>query len=306
MREGSAGGSDWPAVGDWIAVELRAGNEKAILHEVLPRRSKFVRKVAGKQIAEQVMAANIDTAIIVAALDGDFNARRVERYLAQCWESEARPVVALNKSDACADAAERASEIERIAIGVPVLVLSAKTGDGMEAFGTYFAKGQTIVLLGSSGAGKSTLVNRLMQQELQETQPVRKGDSKGRHTTTSRQLFKLPGGALVIDTPGLRELQLWDAADGLAQTFADVDAIATQCRFGNCRHENEPGCAVQAAIREGTLDAGRLESWRKLEREQDFLLRKIDPAANAENKNRFKIIQREMRHKYQKRDKGKG
>ena len=306
LRERSEEGGDWPAVGDWTAVELRAGDERALMHEVLPRRSQFVRKAAGKQIVEQVIAANIDTAIIVVALDGDFNTRRIERYLAQRWESGARPVVALNKADACAGPEALAAETERIVMGAPVFLLSARTGDGVSGLDAYLAKGQTIVLLGSSGAGKSTLVNRLAQQDLQPTQPVRESDSRGRHTTTARQLFTLSGGAMVIDTPGLRELQLWDAADGLAQAFADVDAFSAQCRFRDCRHGAEPGCAVQTALQEGTLDASRLENLRKLEREQNFLLRKIDPAAREESKNRFKILQREMRRKYQQREKGKG
>ena len=306
LRQNAEKGGDWPAVGDWVAIEPRTREGEAMIDDVLPRRSQFVRKAAGKRIVEQVIAANIDTAIIVVGLDGDFNARRIERYLAQCWESGARPVVALNKADACADPEAFAAETELIVMGAPVHALSAKTGDGVEALDVYLAKGQTLVLLGSSGAGKSTLVNRLLRQELQPTQPVLGSDSRGRHTTTARELFTLSGGAMVIDTPGLRELQLWNAGEGLAQAFADVDALAAQCRFRDCRHGGEPGCAVQAALQEGTLDAERLESRRKLEREQNFLLRKMDPAAREESKNRFKILQREMRRKYQQREKRKG
>jgi ribosome biogenesis GTPase / thiamine phosphate phosphatase len=305
FRKESEGGGDWPAVGDWVSVELQAGQTNALIQRVLPRRSRFVRKVAGKQVAEQVIVANIDVALIVAALDSDFNVRRIERYMAQCWESGARPAVVLNKADACAEAKQRAAEIEGISMGAPVFLVSAKTGEGLEALEASFRKGQTLVLLGSSGVGKSTLVNRLLQEERQSTHEVRESDSRGRHTTTSRELFSLPSGAMIIDTPGLRELQLWNAADGLTQTFADVDELASQCRFTDCQHRNEPDCAVQAALADGALDANRLESWRKLQREQEFLLRKMDPAIGAVQKKRIKISMRQVREKYQNRDKGK-
>src|SRR5271163_3325560 len=221
FRKESEAGGDWPAVGDWIATEIIVGQKNALIQSVLPRRSRFVRKVAGKQVAEQVMAANIDVALIVAALDGDFNVRRIERYLTQCWESGARPAIVLNKSDECAESGQLVEEIEGIAIGAPVFLVSAKTGEGLEALEASFRKGQTIVLLGSSGVGKSTLVNCLLQEDRQATYAVRASDSRGRHTTTSRELFVLPSGALIIDTPGLRELQLWNAAEGLTQTFAE-------------------------------------------------------------------------------------
>ena len=305
LRTESEEGGDWPAVGDWVSAEIRPGQTNALVQYVMPRRSRFARKVAGKRIAEQVIAANIDLAFIVAALDGDFNVRRIERYMAQCWESGARPAIVLNKADECAESRERAAEIEGIARSVPVFLVSAKTGDGLGALKTSFTKGQTIVLLGSSGAGKSTLVNRLLQEERQRTHAVRESDSRGRHTTTSRELFLLPGGAMIIDTPGLRELQLWNAADGLSQTFAEVDEFAAQCRFRDCRHRNEPGCAVQTALASGILEAGRLESWRKLQREQEFLLRKIDPEIRCAEKKRIKVIMRQIKNEYNKRDKGK-
>jgi ribosome biogenesis GTPase len=305
LRTESEAGGDWPAVGDWVSAEIRLGQTNALIQHVLPRRSRFARKVAGKQIAEQVIVANIDVALIVAALDGDFNVRRIERYMAQCWESGARPAIVLNKADECAERHERAAEIEDIARSVRVFLISAKTGEGLGALETYFLKGQTIVLLGSSGAGKSTLVNRLLQEERQPTYAVRESDSRGRHTTTSRELFLLPGGAMVIDTPGLRELQLWNAADGLSQAFEDVDELAAQCRFTNCQHRNEPGCAVQAALAEGILAEDRLDNWRKLQREHEFLLRKMDPETGAAQKKRIKIIMRRVRQEYQQRDKGK-
>jgi ribosome biogenesis GTPase len=281
-----------------VVADAGEAGSSALILEVLPRRSRFVRKMAGKKIAEQVLAANVDTALLVAALDGDFNPRRVERYLAQCWESGANPVVVLNKADACVDASVKSAGIERIALPTEVCVVSARTGQGMEGLEKFLRPGQTVVLLGSSGVGKSTIANRLLGEIQQEVQPVREGDSRGGHTTTARELFVLPGGALLIDTPGLRELQLWDAAEGVSQTFADIDALAAECRFGNCTHENEPGCAVQAALSAGTLDEARLENRRKLLREQEFLRRKMDPAARHEEKERIKRLYRGIRQMY--------
>ena len=306
MHAASEADGVWPAVGNWIVAEIPDGDQRATIHGVLPRRSQFVRKTAGKRIEQQVIAANVDTAFIVVALDGDFNLRRLERYLAQCWESGARPVILLNKADECRDFAERAAETERIAGGTPVLVLSARTRQGVKALDPFLVAGQTVVLLGSSGVGKSTLVNLLLGQEVRAVQPTNAKDSRGRHTTTARELFCLPGGAMVIDTPGLRELQLWDAADGLSETFADIDELAAECRFRDCRHENEPGCAVQAALETGTLDAACLENRRKLEREQEFLRRKMDPEARKEAHDKIKVLMRRVRQEYRQRDKDGG
>jgi ribosome biogenesis GTPase / thiamine phosphate phosphatase len=305
MRLASDSGADWPAVGDWVSAELRGAQANAVMRNVLPRRSRFARQAAGKRTEEQVLAANIDVALIVAALDGDFNVRRIERYIAQCWESGARPAVVLNKADACAEPRGALLEIERIVLGLPVFLISAKTGAGLEALRAGFARGQTIVLLGSSGVGKSTLLNRLLQEDRQPTQEVRESDSRGRHTTTSRQLFLLPNGGMIIDTPGLRELQLWNAAGGISGAFADVDELAAQCRFRNCQHQSEPGCAVQAALSSCILEAGRLQSWRKLRREQEFLQRKMDPELRRAEKERFKVIMRRVREQYKHQEKGK-
>jgi len=207
----------------------------------------------------------------------------------------------LNKADGCEEALTMAAEMARVAIGTAVCVVSARTGQGFDELEKFLKPGETLVLLGSSGVGKSTIANRLLGQIVQEVQPVRESDSRGRHTTTSREILMLPGGALLIDTPGLREMQLWDAEDGVAQTFADIDALAEQCRFGDCRHEGEPGCAVLAAVNEGTLDAGRLESRRKLLREQEFLRRKVDPEARQEQKQQWKQMHRAQRERYQQR-----
>jgi ribosome biogenesis GTPase / thiamine phosphate phosphatase len=301
LRLSADEGIEWPAVGDWVAAEIGDEKSAARIQEVLPRRSRFVRKTPGKKVAQQVIAANVDTALLVCALDGDFNPRRVERYLAQCWESGARAVVVLNKADACVDARSKAAEIERIALGAAVCVVSAKTGQGMEEVEPFLKRGDTLVLLGSSGVGKSTIANRLAGVVLQETQPVREEDNRGRHTTSSRRLIALPGGSLLMDTPGLRELQLWDADEGVSEAFADIDALATQCRFTDCAHDGEPGCAVQGAVRAGTLDEARLESRRKLLREQEFLRRKIDPEARQEWKNGVKSLHREVKRMYEGR-----
>jgi ribosome biogenesis GTPase len=247
----------------------------------------------------------VDTALLVSALDGDFNPRRAERYLAECWESGAKPVIVLNKADACEQARRKAAEMERVAIGTRVCVVSARTGQGFGELEEFLRPAETFVLLGSSGVGKSTIANRLVGQTVQEVQPVRERDSRGRHTTTARELFVLPGGALLMDTPGLREMQLWGAEHGVQQTFADIDSLAAQCRFGDCRHEVEPGCAVLAALGAGTLDPGRIANRQKLLREQEFLRRKIDPEARKEEKQKVRQVHREQRKMY-RRDKFTG
>jgi ribosome biogenesis GTPase len=305
LREAAEAGADWPATGDWVAAEP-SDSGRAILQAVLARRSQFVRKTAGKSIERQVIAANVDTAFIVAGLDGDLNLRRLERYLAQCWESGAYAVIVLNKADQCDHVAARTAEVGRIAAGVPVLPVSAYTGQGMDAFAAFLCRCQTVVLLGSSGVGKSTLVNRLFGEKLQAVQAVREKDNRGRHTTTARQLLCLPNGSMVIDTPGLRELQLWDAADGVSGAFADIDELAAECRFRDCQHQREPGCAVLAAIEAGALDQGRLENRRKLEREHEFQRRKIDAEARKEEHDKLKVLMRGVRQKYQQRAKDRG
>lgn len=303
LRLAAEEGADWPAVGDWAAVQLEDLSSPALIREVLPRRSGFVRKAPGKKVSEQVIAANIDTLLLVSALDGDFNPRRMERYLAQCWESGAKPVIVLNKADTCRDVRERAAEMERIALGVDVRILSAQTGQGVCELEAFLQPGETVAMVGSSGVGKSTLANRLLGDARQEVREVRESDSRGRHTTTAREIFILPGGALLMDTPGLRELQLWDAEEGIPQAFADIDALAEQCRFSDCRHKDEPGCAVLAALAAGVLDPARLENRRKLQREQEFLKRKMDPEARQTDKRRVKQIMRSVRQMYRERNK---
>jgi len=306
LRAAAEAGGDWPAAGDWVASEILSGGGRPLIQKVLPRRSKFVRKVAGRRLEEQVIAANVDTAFVVMALDGDFNVRRLERYLAQCWESGAKSIVVLNKADDRDDVAARVAEVEGIAAGAPIFAVSALSGVGLEALDSFLAPGQTIVLLGSSGVGKSTLVNYFLRRDAQAVQSVRASDSRGRHTTTSRELFALPGGALMIDTPGLRELQLWGVTDGVEQAFSDIEELAAQCKYGNCGHTTEPGCAVRTAIADGRLDENRLENQRKLEREQEFVRRKVDPEAQKQEKERVKQLHRGAKQKYDQRRKDGG
>ncbi|RMF69112.1 MAG: ribosome small subunit-dependent GTPase A, partial [Cyanobacteria bacterium J069] len=238
---------NFPAVGDWVAIAPTLAHH-ATIHAVLHRQSEFVRKAPGGKTAEQVIAANVDTVFLVTGLDQDFNVRRVERYLMLTWDSGARPVIVLNKVDLCSAVSDRISALEEVALGVPIVSISALHDQGLAALQPYLQPGQTVALLGSSGVGKSTLANQLLGQSAQATQAVRAADSRGRHTTTGRSLWMLPGGALLLDTPGMRELQLWTTADSLQQTFEDIAVLAAQCRFRDCRHDQEPGCAVQAAI----------------------------------------------------------
>jgi ribosome biogenesis GTPase len=280
-----------PAVGDWVALEPPSAlGSSARIRAVLPRRSRFSRKVPGEKTAEQVVAANLDTVLLVSGLDGDWNPRRIERYLAAAWTSGASPVVVLNKADRADDPEALELETAEVALGVPVHRVSARTGEGVLALAVYFPEGATVGLLGSSGVGKSTLVNRILGGEVQKTGEVREGDDRGRHTTTRRELFRTPWGGLVLDTPGLRELQLWDAEEGIEAAFADVEALAQGCRFRDCRHQGEPGCAVVAAAEEGALAPERLDSYRKLQREADQLRIKTDVHAREREKQRVKAL----------------
>jgi len=290
--------ADLPAVGDWVLIDSHGK-----IHEVLPRRSKFSRKAAGLETAEQIIAANIDTAFLVTSLNGDMNLRRIERYLATIWNSGAAPVLLLSKSDLCDNIDSCISEVAAIACGVPIHTVSAVRGEGMESVERYLKPGETVVLIGSSGVGKSTIINRLLGSELQKTRTIRDDDSRGRHTTTSRRLFLLPGGGMLIDTPGMRELQLWDSDDGISQTFEDIETLAQDCRFRDCRHQSEPGCAVREALVDERLAAERFESYVKLRKELQYLDRKQDVMARIEETRRWKRIHKAAREQY--RSKGK-
>ena len=273
-------GGELPAVGDWVGVR-----PPATITSILPRRSAFVRKTAGLGSTEQVLAANVDSAFLLAGLDDDFSLRRLERYVTTAWESGAAPVVVLTKTDLCADVDEAVLAVESVAIAVPVHAVSNVSGDGLDALDSYLAPGRTVVLLGSSGVGKSTLLNRLAGQALMRTRALA-ADGTGRHTTTHRELVQLPGGALVIDTPGLRELQFWEG--DLSAAFEDIEALASACRFRDCAHAREPGCAVLAAVDGGTLELDRLRSWRKLQRELESIAARTDRRLRLARKRRWK------------------
>ena len=288
---------DYPAVGDWVAFRERhgAGASSQITH-VLPRRSRFSRKVAGDLTREQVVAANIDTVFLATGLDGDYNLRRIERYLVTAWESGAQPVVLLTKSDVCEDLDVCLREVDEVASGAPVHATSARDGLGLDVLTQYLAPGRTVAILGSSGVGKSTLINKLIGKDVQRTAELSRGDhSRGRHTTTNRELIVLPDGGLVIDTPGLREIQLWDIGSSLGATFADIDALAADCHFADCRHDTEPKCAVQQAAAEGRLAADRLEHFLQLRKESDHLTARQDQLAQLESKRKWKIIAKAQR-----------
>lgn len=267
MRHEAAGMAALPAVGDWVLVRSAAPRGSATIHRVLPRRSTLSRRTAGRRAEEQVLAANVDVAFILMGLDGDYNPRRLERYLALVRSAGAEPVVLLTKADQVDDVDDCRDEVAALAGGAPVLAVDARAAGVRRVLSRHLQPGRTVVLLGSSGAGKSTLINRLLGREVQRTASVRENDSRGRHTTTHRELFALANGALVIDTPGLRELQLWHADQGLDAAFDDVRQAAAGCRFRDCRHDAEPGCAVRAAIDAGELDPDRLVSYQQLREE---------------------------------------
>lgn len=296
FRHSAVGPQDYPAVGDWVGLSDEPGADRAVIRQVLPRTSQFSRRaVGGGGAVEQVVAANVDTVFLVLALNRDFNVRRLERYVAAGWESGAQPVVVLTKADLCPEANERAAEAIAVAPGVPVHTVSAVADLGLDALAPSMLPGRTVALLGSSGAGKSTLLNRLAGAEVMATGAVRDSDDRGRHTTTRRELVRLDSGALLIDTPGMRELGLWDASEGVSQTFADIEELAIGCRFRDCAHGSETGCAVQAALTEGTLTPERLASYRKLQRELAFQARRTDMQARSAEQARWKQIHKQAR-----------
>ena len=296
LLHAAAAGGEMPAVGDWVAYDLPAGAERATIAAILPRRSAFTRKQAGLEAVEQVVAANVDVLLLVVALSGEVNARSLERYLTLAWESGADPVVVLTKADLCSDVPGAVAEVDAVGFGVPVIVTSAVSGAGLDELRARVGPGVTAAAVGPSGVGKSTLVNHLCAEARLATGEIR-DDGRGRHTTTHRELIVLPGGGCVIDTPGMRELGLWDAEEGLGHAFADVEELAAACRFSDCAHDGEPGCEVRAAIAAGSLDADRFESYLRLQRELHYLEIRHDARARAEERKRWRAVNRANRQR---------
>ena len=286
-----------PVVGDWVLIQP-FDDAGAIIHEVLPRQSSFERKVAGEETKAQVVAANVDTVFLVNGLDDDFNIRRIERYINTVYDSGASPVIVLNKADVCNDIASYKAEIESIAFGIPVFIISALNGDGLDEMQAYLKKGNTVALIGSSGVGKSTIINHFLGFEKMKVRDVSDEKSKGRHTTTHRELIRLPSGALFMDTPGMRELQLWGDESTLKKTFEDIEQFAGLCKFKDCQHNNEPGCKVLEAIEAAELVEERLSSFRKLQRELEHLASRKDQYGRHLLKQKGKKFASMIRQKY--------
>ncbi len=290
LAHDAEGKQDFPAVGDWVAIKTREAEQKAVIHAILPRKSAFIRKEAGKKTEAQVIAANIDTIFLVCGLDGDLNPGRIERYLTVAWESGANPVVLLNKTDICVDVANATKAIESLAPGIPVLPVSAIENVGIDGLQTYIRSGETVAFLGSSGVGKSSLVNVLLGTEKQLVRKVREDDSRGRHTTTHGELFLLPKGGILIDTPGLRELQLWNDDKGLSRAFDDIEELSNGCRFKNCQHDTEPDCAVRQGLDDGVITNRRWQSYLKLKKELSYVASRQDERGKLTEKKRKKDL----------------
>jgi ribosome biogenesis GTPase len=292
LRHEALGRADLPVVGDWVVIRPSPESGKVTIHAVLPRKSKFTRKMAGARTEPQIVGANIDTVFLITSLNEDFNPRRVERYLIVAWESGARPIVILSKSDLCDETQARIQEIRSVAGDVPIHAVSVVRREGLDELDPYLKQGRTVALLGSSGVGKSSLINHWLGHEYLTVQDIREHDGRGRHTTTHRELIVLPQGGLVLDTPGMRELQLWDGESGLHLAFADIETIAGRCYFSDCRHQDEPRCAIREALADGALDTARYQSYEKLQKELTYLGRKQDIRSALAEKKKWKKLSR--------------
>ncbi|HJT29467.1 MAG TPA: ribosome small subunit-dependent GTPase A [Pyrinomonadaceae bacterium] len=287
LRHEATSRRDLPAVGDWVVIR-----DRVMIHAILPRKTSFARKVAGSRTEEQIVGTNVDTVLLLTSLNHDFSLRRIERYLIIAWESGANPVIVLSKSDLCDRVADSINEIQSVARGVSIHAISSITGSGLQDIAQYFKRGETVALLGSSGVGKSTLINHLAGVERLRVQTVREHDDRGRHTTTHRELVLLPAGGLVLDTPGMRELQLWDGDESLQLVFDDIEALAERCYFGDCQHQDEPRCVVREALAAGTIDAGRYQSYEKLQKELKYQARRKDKLSEIVEKKKWKKLSR--------------
>lgn len=284
----ASGTDDFPAVGDWVLLDRLDGQSgNAIILKVLQRKSKLSRKVAGKRFDEQIIATNIDTIFITMSVNNDFNIRRLERYLTIVWDSMAVPVILLTKVDLCQNIDSKMLEIEAASPGVDILTTSAVTGEGIQQITTYLGPGKTVAFVGSSGVGKSSIINYLKGEKIMAVKDLR-NDDKGRHTTTHRQLVPMSSGGVIIDTPGMREIQIMDVDTSLDKTFTDVETLAKNCKFNNCQHQSEPGCAIREALEDGTLDRGRWDNYIKMKKEIEYFIRKTDKKAESEYWNKIK------------------
>lgn len=306
MRHETASAADLPATGDWVVLDPAPTHEVALVRAVLPRSSAFARGDSGATSATQVLAANVDTVFVVHPIAQEPNLRRIERELALAWDSGAVPVVVLTKADLSADAQAAQAAVEGVALGVDTLVTSAVAGQGIEALADYAREGRTVALIGPSGAGKSTLVNALVGSDVQATREVRVADGKGRHVTVAREIIALPGGGALLDTPGMRALVLTDIEAGIEAAFSDIVALAVDCRFRDCTHSGEPGCAVQMAVEGGELDPARVASWHKLRREAQVAAMKTDARLRAEEVRKWKIIHKSFKDHDKRTRRGEG
>ncbi|WP_010289501.1 ribosome small subunit-dependent GTPase A [Kurthia massiliensis] len=289
---------DYPAIGDWVLVEQMPGEEKCAIHQLLTRKSVFTRKAAGREIEQQVVAANIDIILLAMSLNEDFNVRRLERYVVAAWESGAVPMIVLTKADMCDDIPFYMQQLTDVAMGIDCIVTSAITGEGIETLRQHVSTGKTAAIIGSSGAGKSSLTNALLGEETMKVADIRADDAKGRHTTTHRALIQLPNGACFIDTPGMRELHIWTEQESLNTGFDDIETFAASCRFRDCTHHQEPGCAVRQAIENGQLEAARLRNYVKLQKEVAFIERKTKAQEQLAAKRRLKKISKQLKAHY--------